>query len=316
MALKARALSSRLGPRALAALLFLGATCWTEGSSEGPVKPAALWLRAAGARGVGTGRLGSGAVGAGGVAAGGVGMAAAGAGTSKTGGTGGERGASAGRQLASNEHAACRVDLANKLESAGKALELVTVETATASTSLASVALWQRPNSRSCWKPAGGPWSGFIGVNGFSDHHREGDGTTPTGFYSIGPIIYGNAPDPGTKEPYHRLVCGDWWDEDPRSPEYNTFQHVPCGQTPPFSGGSEALWTETYVYASFAVVNYNTAPVVPYAGSGIFIHADTGDPTIGCVAIPLPDLDDLLRWLDASQAPAVAMGPAHEITRF
>jgi L,D-peptidoglycan transpeptidase YkuD (ErfK/YbiS/YcfS/YnhG family) len=206
--------------------------------------------------------------------------------------------------------------LANELESTGKARQLVTVEAATSNTSLASVALWQRTTSRSCWKPAGGPWSGLIGANGFSDHHREGDGTTPTGFYGIGPIIYGNAPDPGTKEPYHRLVCGDWWDEDARSPEYNTFQHVPCGQTPQFGGDSEALWTETSSYPSLAVVEYNTAPVVPYAGSGIFIHAGTGTPTIGCVAIPLPDLDYFLRWLEASRSPAVVMGPSHEITHF
>jgi hypothetical protein len=29
--------------------------------------------------------------------------------------------------------------------------------------------------------------------------------------------------------------CGDWWDEDPYSSEYNQFVHVPCGTTPRFS---------------------------------------------------------------------------------
>src|SRR5437763_15204075 len=28
---------------------------------------------------------------------------------------------------------------------------------------------------------------------------------------------------------YHRIVCGDWWVEDSRSPWYNRFHHVPCG---------------------------------------------------------------------------------------
>ena len=42
--------------------------------------------------------------------------------------------------------------------------------------------------------------------------------------------IYGNEPDPGgLRYRYHRLVCGDWWDEDPYSPRYNHFVHVPCG---------------------------------------------------------------------------------------
>ncbi len=163
---------------------------------------------------------------------------------------------------------------------------------------------------------AGGPWPGLIGASGFSDHHVEGDDSTPTGIYSIGPVMYGNAPDPGVAYAYHPLVCGDWWDEDPTSPAYNTFQHVPCGQNPPFGGGSEALWTETAPYPSFAVIDYNADPVVAGAGSGIFLHVDTGQPTAGCVAIPLPDLDALLRALRPAADPHIAMAPAGEITRF
>jgi L,D-peptidoglycan transpeptidase YkuD (ErfK/YbiS/YcfS/YnhG family) len=156
----------------------------------------------------------------------------------------------------------------------------------------------------------------LIGVNGFSDHHREGDGTTPAGIYGIGPTMYGNAPGPGTKYPYHRLVCGDWWDEDPTSPTYNTFQHVPCGHAPPFGGASEALWTETAAYPSFAVVEYNTHPVVPYAGSAIFVHASTGAATTGCVSVPLADLDQLLVWLTPTESPAIAMGQAGQLAGF
>ncbi|MBV9661520.1 MAG: hypothetical protein JO337_10215, partial [Acidimicrobiales bacterium] len=138
--------------------------------------------------------------------------------------------------------------------------------------------------------------------------------------YPISSQLYGNAPNPGTQATYHQLVCGDWWDEDPRSPQYNTFQHVPCvnqtSQTPPFGGGSEALWTETAPYPSFAVVEYNTNPAIPYAGSAIFLHASTGGPTSGCVSIPLSALDQVLRWMNPADAPAIVMGPSSEITRF
>ena len=82
-----------------------------------------------------------------------------------------------------------------------------------------------------------GPWRARVGRNGLSAHHREGDGTTPTGTFGIGPVVYGIDPDPGVACRYHRLVCGDWWDEDARSPTYNTFRHVACGATPPFGGG-------------------------------------------------------------------------------
>lgn len=128
--------------------------------------------------------------------------------------------------------------------------------------------------------------------------------------------MYGNAPNPGVRYSYHQLQCGDWWDEDPTSPEYNTFQHVACETPPPFGGGSEALWTETQAYPSFAVIDYNADPVVAGAGSGIFIHADIGSPTAGCVSLPLGELDQLLGWLNPGASPLVVLGPSSEIARF
>jgi L,D-peptidoglycan transpeptidase YkuD (ErfK/YbiS/YcfS/YnhG family) len=174
--------------------------------------------------------------------------------------------------------------------------------------------LWRL--DKGCWQAVAGPWPARIGFNGFSDHHREGDGTTPNGRFGIGPVVYGNAPDPGSAPAYRQLVCGDWWDEDPTSPAYNTFQHVPCGQRPPFGGASEALWTETAAYPSFAVIQYNAHPVVPYAGSAMFVHADTGTATDGCDAVPLLDLDYLLGWLNPAASPTIVMGPDSEIDSF
>ena len=75
--------------------------------------------------------------------------------------------------------------------------------------------------------------------------------------------MYGNDPNPGgLHDAYHQLVCGDWWDEDPYSPRYNRFVHVPCGTTPPFASWSEALWTETAAYPYLAVINFNDNPTI------------------------------------------------------
>jgi L,D-peptidoglycan transpeptidase YkuD (ErfK/YbiS/YcfS/YnhG family) len=147
---------------------------------------------------------------------------------------------------------------------------------------------------RECGKRVLGPWRARVGLNGLSAHHREGDGTTPTGTFAIGPVVYGIDPDPGVSRRYHRLVCGDWWDEDPRSATYNTFRHVACGQAPPFGGGSEALWRITPAYRLFAVIQYNAAPVVAGRGSAIFLHVDTGRATNGCVSLPRSELRSLL----------------------
>jgi L,D-peptidoglycan transpeptidase YkuD (ErfK/YbiS/YcfS/YnhG family) len=150
---------------------------------------------------------------------------------------------------------------------------------------------------RECGRRVFGPWRARVGRNGLSTQHREGDGTTPTGTFALGPVIYGIDPNPGLSRPYHRLVCGDWWDEDARSPTYNTFRHVACGTSPPFRGGSEALWRITPAYRLFAPIQYNAAPVVPGRGSAIFLHVDTGRATNGCVSLPLRELRSVLRRL-------------------
>ncbi len=121
---------------------------------------------------------------------------------------------------------------------------------------------------------------------------------------------------PGVRYRYHRLVCGDWWDEDPSSSAYNTFVHLACGTTPPFGGDSEALWRSPQAYAHFALVDYNTGPIVPGAGSAIFIHVATGSPTAGCVALPSVELDRLLRWLRPGLAPLVVIGTPATLAGF
>jgi L,D-peptidoglycan transpeptidase YkuD (ErfK/YbiS/YcfS/YnhG family) len=159
---------------------------------------------------------------------------------------------------------------------------------------------------RECGRRVLGPWRARVGRNGLSAHHREGDGTTPTGTYGIEPVLYGIDPDPGARLRYHHLTCGDWWDEDPRSPTYNTFRHVACGTRPPFGGGSEALWQITPAYRAFAVVGYNAHPVVPGRGSAIFLHVDTGRATNGCISLRQGLLLQLLRRLGPGATISVA----------
>jgi L,D-peptidoglycan transpeptidase YkuD (ErfK/YbiS/YcfS/YnhG family) len=152
---------------------------------------------------------------------------------------------------------------------------------------------------RECGKRVLGPWRARVGRRGLSANRHEGDGTTPIGTFGIGPVVYGLDPNPGVRLRYHRLVCGDWWDGDAASPTYNTFRHVGCGTSPPFAGGSEALWRVTPAYRLFAFIRYNVAPVVPGRGSAIFLHVDTGRPTNGCVSLPRSELRSLLVRLQA-----------------
>jgi L,D-peptidoglycan transpeptidase YkuD (ErfK/YbiS/YcfS/YnhG family) len=210
--------------------------------------------------------------------------------------------------------AACRANLAGELSSTHSATQIVTVVAPSDTSTTARLTLWQRDGG--CWRLAAGPWTARVGRSGLSDHHREGDGTTPVGAFGVGTTVYGIAPDPGVHYAYRRLVCGDWWDEDPASPTYNRFRHVSCGGRPPFRGGSEALWLQTRAYLHFAVIDYNARPTVPGRGSAIFIHADVGTATNGCVSLPAGELDALLRWLRPSRSPLVVIGTDAEIRRF
>lgn len=213
--------------------------------------------------------------------------------------------------FASTLAAACPANLASNLETPPTARQLVTVEARVARTTYAELRTWKR--SGACWVAAAGPYAARLGKNGLSSSRREGDGTTPTGTYRIGRTMYGNEPNPGVRFRYRRLRCGDWWDEDPSSPTYNTFQHVRCGTKPPFGGGSEGMWQQPRPYPFLAVIEYNTRPVVPGRGSGIFLHAQTGAPTIGCISLRKDQLRAVLRWLRPADAPAIVIGTSAQL---
>jgi L,D-peptidoglycan transpeptidase YkuD (ErfK/YbiS/YcfS/YnhG family) len=205
--------------------------------------------------------------------------------------------------------------LVNQLADTDGAQQVIVVDALDAGSTTAT--LYTYENSGNGWYQAFDPIPAVDGYNGWipGTERTEGDGTTPEGIFPVGPVMYGTDPDPGTLFPYHQLVCGDWWDEDPSSPTYNTFQHVPCGTTPPFGGDSEALWTEGNAYPYMAVVNFNTPPTGPL-GSGIFLHADLGVPTDGCVSLPLSDLLTVLTWLNPALHPVIVMGPDSVIRTF
>ena len=187
---------------------------------------------------------------------------------------------------------------------------------------LASFRSFARATASAPWKPVFPAWQTEIGSGELRDVRREGDHATPTGVYGFGPVMYGTWPDPGgLHETYHRLVCGDWWDEDPYSAQYNRFVHVACGTTPPFAAWSEPLWEETQGdrgYPYLAVIDYNDDPTVsgPDApGSGIFLHAWMDAPTEGCLALPIPELLRVLRWLEPGDHPVIEIGTTAEVGR-
>ncbi|HET9689578.1 MAG TPA: L,D-transpeptidase family protein [Acidimicrobiales bacterium] len=165
------------------------------------------------------------------------------------------------------------------------------------------------------WHQVLGPIAAYDGYAGWEPGptRREGDGSSPEGAFPVETDrFYGNAADPGGLHvPYQHLVPGDYWDENPSSSTYNTFQATSdtnCGSNP-FGGDTECLWQETAPYPYFADIGFNPAPTSNPVGAGIFLHASTGGPTAGCISVPVDDLLTILRWLDPAAHPEVVMAP-------
>ncbi|MFG1917938.1 L,D-transpeptidase [Micromonospora sp. NPDC048898] len=195
--------------------------------------------------------------------------------------------------------------------------QVIVVGATSYTTTYATLEAYARIRGR--WQPASAALPARIGSKGFTDNHVEGVPTTPTGVYSIGPTMYGIAANPGVRYPYHRLVSGDWWNENPSSPRYNTFQQ---SATNP-GGASEALWQEIPSYTHFAVITYNMPPNVPTpipnAGSGIFLHEfrlSAGNATAGCVSLAHDHLVGVLNWLDPALSPRIVLSPYAQLERY
>jgi L,D-peptidoglycan transpeptidase YkuD (ErfK/YbiS/YcfS/YnhG family) len=189
--------------------------------------------------------------------------------------------------------------------------QLVTVVAPSPASLTGTFTAWAK-DAAGCWSPVsftGQPAQPFRAQTGYGGllpiaQRVPGDWATPTGLFPFGTTVYGNsAVSPTTRYPYHHLVCGDWWDEQPGSPAYDTFQHVPCGITPPYGDDSEALWTEIQPYQHFIDI---TMPHPPDNGAGIFLHDDMPQGyTEGCVALPDAELDAVLGWLNPADNPHI-----------
>ncbi len=204
----------------------------------------------------------------------------------------------------------------NVMADTGGGSQLITIADPNAASVAGTFTAWTvRPGG--CWVPmafAGQPAqpyrveTGYAGIRTITSR-VEGDGSTPQGLFGFGPTMYGvSGSSPNPAYGYHHLSCGDWWDEQPGSPGYDSFQAYPCGVRPPFAAGSEALWTETVAYVHFADI---ITPKPPQNSSGIFLHDDTtSGVTAGCVALPAGELDAVLGWMQPAARPHIAIGTA------
>ena len=135
-----------------------------------------------------------------------------------------------------------------------------------------------------------------IGRGGVRSNKREGDGATPAGRFPLRRVLY--RPDrmapPRTALPIAPLSPRDGWCDDPDHSLYNQALRLP------HDARHEELWRADRVYDLIVILGHNDAPVVPGAGSAVFLHVARPDyaPTAGCVAVAAGDLLAILAGVD------------------
>jgi L,D-peptidoglycan transpeptidase YkuD (ErfK/YbiS/YcfS/YnhG family) len=129
----------------------------------------------------------------------------------------------------------------------------------------------------------GGSAPAAVGRTGVTASKREGDGATPVGTY---PLVCGfyradRMPTPRSSLAMRALSPRDAWVDDPADHNYNRLVSLP------YPAHTEQMWLEDAVYDLLVVIGYNMDPVVPGAGSAIFLHIARPDftPTAGCIAV-------------------------------
>ncbi len=157
------------------------------------------------------------------------------------------------------------------------------------------------------WRNVAPPLPALIGEKGFAPPgaKREGDLRTPSGAFAL-KRAFGYATEIPSRMPYRRVGKDDLWVDDIASPDYNRW--VRRGRTSARSFEVMKLDDDRYKYG--IVIEYNTDPVVPGAGSAIFIHVRRGEnmPTLGCVALSEEDILKVLLWLDPKASPQMILG--------
>lgn len=162
---------------------------------------------------------------------------------------------------------------------------------------------WEREDGQ--WRPRVTGIPANLGRHGVAPlgEKREGDGRTPSGVFPLG-VAFGSAATCATGLAYRAMDDQDLWVDDVESPDYNRLVRAPTS-----ARSFERMQLSSGEYELGAVIEYNTDPVVPGAGSAIFMHVQGGPnvATSGCVSLAREDLCELLAWLDREKSPQIVI---------
>ena len=209
------------------------------------------------------------------------------------------------------------------------ALQLVVFVAPDWTTTAGTLRRFARTSARASWTEIGGAVPAVVGRTGLAWSDRtlateasqpvkhEGDGKSPAGAFPLD-TAFGFAPRgelSWLRMPYAPLVSGSECVDDDASAHYNTV--VDRSRVARVDWTSAEHMRQISQYRLGVIVGYNAAPPQRGRGSCIFLHIWGGptSSTAGCTALDAGQLEELMRWLDASRRPAIVQLPAAEYTR-
>lgn len=182
---------------------------------------------------------------------------------------------------------------------------------------------YQRESTAAPWAVGGPPLDVSLGRGGLAWAQElvtpgmppgpvkcEGDGCSPAGVFPVNALFGVTVPAGGAKLPWLHatpdLKCVD----DAASRHYNRIvdrRHVDRIDW----NSCEDMLRADGRYEMGAVIGCNVDPVVPGAGSCLFLHVweAPGAPTAGCTALARDDMAALAGWLDGARAPRLVQLP-------
>jgi L,D-peptidoglycan transpeptidase YkuD (ErfK/YbiS/YcfS/YnhG family) len=203
--------------------------------------------------------------------------------------------------------------------------QMILVLTDSVSANQGKLIRFQRASASAPWQQIGMAIPIALGRNGMAwgrglhtadttvmPFKREGDGRSPAGVFTLS-AAFGQVPKEqllDIKMPYIYLMDGVECVDDPASRFYN--QMVDTNKVDAVDWhSSEKMWHPGIWYRWGAVVDHNKTPVVPGAGSCIFLHnwSEPGETTAGCTAMAPEQMKGIILWLDPDKHPVLVQLP-------
>jgi len=132
-----------------------------------------------------------------------------------------------------------------------------------------------------------------IGKNGLNSNKREGDLSTPKGFFKLKKLYFrkDRVGVPKCKIEKKIITKNMGWCDDSNNKKYNSEIII-------FKKNKEKFYRDDFKYDYLITINHNNKQV-PFKGSAIFIHlTENYKPTAGCIALKKSDFEILLKLID------------------